>query len=236
MPKAAGQSWELHPFNLFRLYKSPEGDGDDHDDHLKALFLLQVSESGRAEDNFRFTIEGDVTIKVDFWGEDLLPTKSFKPFSLSWEIQPEDIELRRNSLSGTWINLQQAISEGTVLVHKKDSNSRTKEEFLDLWEAEKASNPNFGAAICWAILAYEGGLKLDLQGMPGMASTLKRDPRLSCHSCPAVTLSTLELAVNMEQDMPLNGPIPILFTRNEAKTAAYLKRNPEAISPGKFLQ
>ena len=218
MPKAAGQSWELHPFNLFRLYKSPEGDGDDHDDHLKALFLLQVSESGRAEDNFRFTIEGDVTIKVDFWGEDLLPTKSFKPFSLSWEIQPEDIELRRNSLSGTWINLQQAISEGTVLVHKKDSNSRTKEEFLDLW------------------VAYEGGLKLDLQGMPGMASTLKRDPRLSCHSCPAVTLSTLELAVNMEQDMPLNGPIPILFTRNEAKTAANLKRNPEAISPGKFLQ
>ena len=121
-------------------------------------------------------------------------------------------------------------------MHKKDSNSRAKEEFLDLWEAEKASNPNFGAAICWAILAYEGGLKLDLQGMPGMAYTLKRDPRLSCHSCPAVTLSTLELAVNMEQDMPLNGPIPILFTRNEAKTAANLKRNPEAISPGKFLQ
>ena len=69
-----------------------------------------------------------------------------------------------------------------------------------------------------------------------MASTLKKDPRLSCDSCPAVTLSTLELAVNMELDLPLNGPIPILFSRNEAKTAANLKKNPEAISPGeKFV-
>ena len=69
MPKTTGLAWEIHPFNLFRLYRSPEGDGNDHNDHLKALFLLQASESGRAEDNFRFSIEGDVNIEVDFLGE-----------------------------------------------------------------------------------------------------------------------------------------------------------------------
>ena len=236
MPKTTGLAWEIHPFNLFRLYRSPEGDGNDHNDHLKALFLLQASESGRAEDNFRFSFKGDVNIKVDFWGEDLLAARKFKPFSLSLETRLEDIELRRNSVSSSWMDLHQAISEGTVQVHKKDTNIGAKEEFLSLWEAEKASNPNFGAAIRWAILGCEDGLKLDLQGMPGMASTLKKDPRLSCDSCPAVTLSTLELAVNMELDLPLNGPIPILFSRNEAKTAANLKKNPEAISPGeKFV-
>ena len=107
MPKTTGLAWEIHPFNLFRLYRSPEGDGNDHNDHLKALFLLQASESGRAEDNFRFSIEGDVNIEVDFWGEDLQAARKFKPFSLSLETRPEDIELRRNSVSSSWMDLHQ---------------------------------------------------------------------------------------------------------------------------------
>ena len=155
MPKTNGLTWEIRPFNLFQLFRSTEEDGGQHYDHLKAFFLLQVSESGRAEDNFRFSIEGDVNIEVDFWGEDLLTSRSFKPFSFSLETRPEDIDIRRNSLSSSWFDFQQAISEGTILVHKKDSNNRSREEFLAIWESEKAKNPNFGAAFRWAILACD---------------------------------------------------------------------------------
>ena len=235
MTKTTNQSWELHPFNLFRLYKSTEENGNSHDDHLKASFLLQVSESGKAEDNFRFNIEGDVSIEVEFGGEDLLANKLFKPFSFNMVVRPDDLDIKRNGLSGTWDDLQQAISEGLVLVQKKNSSSGAKKEFLDLWDEEKVKNPNFGAAIRWAILACEGGLRLDLQGLPGMASSLRKDPRLFCDACPAVTLSTLELAVNMELNPPLNGPVPILFSRNETKTSSNLKRNPEAIFSGEKI-
>ena len=158
MTKTTNQSWELHPFNLFRLYKSTEENGNSHDDHLKASFLLQVSESGKAEDNFRFNIEGDVSIEVEFGGEDLLANKLFKPFSFNMVVRPDDLDIKRNDLSGTWDDLQQAISEGLVLVQKKNSSSGAKKEFLDLWDEEKVKNPNFGAAIRWAILACEGGL------------------------------------------------------------------------------
>ena len=80
-----------------------------------------------------------------------------------------------------------------------------------------------------------GGLRLDLQGLPGMASSLRKDPRLFCDACPAVTLSTLELAVNMEPNPPLYGPVPYLFSRNETKTSSNLKRNPEAIFSGEKI-
>ena len=173
MPKTNGLTWEIHPFNLFRLFRSTEEDGGQHYDHLKAFFLLQVSESGRAEDNFRFSIEGDVNIEVDFWGEDLLATRSFKPFSFSLETRPEDIDMRRNSLSSSWIDFQQAISEGTILVHKKDSNNAAREEFLAIWESEKAKNPNFGSAVRWAILH---GLRWRPQTRP------PRDARNSLHT------------------------------------------------------
>ena len=132
MTKTTNQSWELHPFNLFRLYKSTEENGNSHDDHLKASFLLQVSESGKAEDNFRFNIEGDVSIEVEFGGEDLLANKLFKPFSFNMVVRPDDLDIKRNGLSGTWDDLQQAISEGFVLVQKKNSSSGAKKEFLDL--------------------------------------------------------------------------------------------------------
>ena len=183
MTKTTNQSWELHPFNLFRLYKSTEENGNSHDDHLKASLLLQVSESGKAEDNFRFNIEGDVSIEVEFGGEDLLANKLFKPFSFNMVVRPDDLDIKRNGLSGTWDDLQQAISEGFVLVQKKNSSSGAKKEFLDLWDEEKVKNPNFGAAIRWAILACEGGSDWTSRGCQEWPPLSEKTP--DCSVMPA---------------------------------------------------
>ena len=234
MPRAKYGKWEVHPYSLFRIYQSPAERVGRLDRPLKALFLLQVSESGRAEDSFRFSVEGPEILEAEAAADEILDHKAFRPFLLKTGIRPDDLELRRNATSSAWMDLDVAVEEGLIQPHAKAGGALAREAFLAAWMEAKEADPHLGGAFRWAILATAGGLKLEWQGMPASAGQLKKDPRTAGDSCPAVGLASFEVEANMELDEPRKGPIPVLFSRNEVKAAAALARDPELLTPGKF--
>lgn len=232
MAKPNSNRWEVRSHNLFRIYQSIE-DSEDKP-LLKATLLLQVSESGKAEDNFRFSLEGSRPLEAETLAGDLLKARSLHKYLLRIEVDPASIELRKNSLASPWVNLDEAIDEGAVHPHLREGGQLAREEFLADWNVAREEDPDLGASTRWALMASSDGLKLEWQGLPGKAGALARDPRLNCDACPAICLSTIGAEVDMSPRGPLHGPVPVLFSRNEAKTVAHLKRHPANLYPGEI--
>lgn len=232
MTAYTGVTKEVHPFNMFRIYRS-EDDDLDPERPLKTMFLLQLSATGKAEDNFRFALEGGGHIEADFQGSDLFRLKTLRSFSFKTQVPPSEVDLRRNALTSAWKDLNEAVEEGDIMPVSTITGLIAPEEFGKAWAAARASNPDLGAAVRWAVLASADGLKLVWQGMPASAGKLNKDPRLSNDACPAIGLSSFELEADISTVGPLSGPKPVLFSRSPSKTLESLKKTPAALATGK---
>jgi len=212
--------WQLEPASRFRSYQS--GDPDHHE--LRAYFLVQITDAGRAEDHYRISVEGDEPIEAEFCGRDFTKERDLREFTFTMQLRPDDLDLRRNCSTTAWEDLRSAIEEGHLAV---DMHGEADPEaaFKRVYDAIAARDPDFGVGIRWAVLGTSTGLKLELQALPAPAHLLNRDPRLSNDGCPAVSLASFGVQTPMTDTGPLQGPTPILFARHPERARESLKQD-----------
>ncbi len=222
--------YTIEPSSKFRTY-NPE---HEEDNGLGAYFLLQIADSGRAEDHFRFHLSGQDELDVEFAGRDLILARNFRQYLFRAQVHPGELELRQNCVSTAWVDLASMVEEGQLLVELPGTRDAAESFKVD-WAAAKAEDPGVGAGLRWILLASSDGLKLELQTLPLAAHALNRDPRLANDACPAVTLASFIAEAHMETREPLNGPVPVLFAKHVERARESLKRDPSKLAKGKKI-
>jgi len=220
-------SWTVEDASSFLSYKCEEEAEAD----LTVDFLLQITDSGRVEDHFRFQIAGQDDIDVGFKGRDLIVDKAFWAYTFKAQMAPDQLEFRRNCLTTAWEDLADLVDEGRLLVRMEGVDDPTT-AFKEEWSAAKAGEAHQGASLRWAVLAGQDGLKLDLQALPADAHLLNRDPRLRADASPAIGLCSFALEGAFEADPPIQGPIPILFAKHPERARNSLKQGMEKFLKG----
>jgi len=227
----APPSWQLEPANRFRSYQSQ--DANHHE--LRAYLLLQLTDTGKAEDHYRIHVEGSEPLEAEFGGGDVSRKKEIKNFVFNVEIRPDDLDLRRNCMATAWGDLHEAVEEGRIGV-ALPGEADPAAAFRRTWAAITEADPDMGAAIRWAVVGTDSGLKLELQALPAPAHCINRDPRLSNNACPAISLASFGLQIDMTPEGPLHGPKPILFARHLDRVQERLKQEPLRPAAGNLKQ
>jgi hypothetical protein len=107
-------------------------------------------------------------------------------------------------------------------------------EFRGMLVAEKAEDPNLGAAVRWTVQATpQGGLRLLLQELPGGAHRLRSEPHLAADEAEAITLESFDAQADIKERAPCRGPIPVLFARDPDAAMEALSERPKKVHIGK---
>jgi hypothetical protein len=157
---------QVKPNSLYRVYRLSEEAGDE----VRACFLLQITNQGEAEAGFRFTLEGSEPLEMAFMAKDLVDYRETRDYMLKCELQPEDVDLEANTLSSRWEDLEELVARGKLIPSAGGSLAPKGAEFRRHLADWKASEPEAGAAVRWALrCGDEDGLYLILQGLPASA-------------------------------------------------------------------
>jgi hypothetical protein len=185
--------WNMVNANQFRIYQT---------DHAKGLLpritmLLQVDGSGHAGEGFRFTVESD-RIDADIWSRDIFEPAELGGYRLRYQLRGADIELRPNTLSSKWEDLETLIGRGIIDVQRPEGGDSLTAEFRQTLAAEREEHPGLGAAVRWAVQgsSTRGELRLVLQGLPATARFLRATPLHTADEAATVTLDTFEATTN----------------------------------------
>ena len=202
------------------------------DDHTDANLLLQVNACGQAVEGFRVALDGAI-IDADFWARDILEVAHLKRFRFRYEIRPEDIDLRPNTFSSRWEDVDDLLAQGTINAYEGEHRDEKNSIARKMLDAARHLDTNNGASLRWCVQA-EGnrGLKLVLQCLPRPASQLKKDSRLAADTATCINLQSFELQSVCSDDQPCCGPKPVLFARDPEAVAAILQEHPEKIHTG----
>lgn len=220
--------WEVRANSEFRA--EPDATLEDTAP-LRVDFMLQVSDTGRAEDNFRFRLAGGDPISVEFSGRECLRDRHFRKYLFHMEVRPEEVDIRRNCFSMEWEDLAELVAEQVILVELPGSQEPAADFARDYAKAV-ADNPELSAACRWVISCDHEGLSLKFQLLPGKANQLNQDPRLAHDGCSGVALGSFHLDCLMESGALLEGPRPTLYAKRPERALESLKKDPTKLLPG----
>jgi hypothetical protein len=184
---------QVKPNSLYRVFRLSEEAGDG----VRACFLLQITNQGEAEAGFRFTLEGNETLEMDFMAKDLVDYRETKDYLLKCELQPEDVDLEANTLSSRWEDLEDLVARSKMIPSTGGSMAPKGAEFRRHLADWKASEPEAGAAVRWALrCGDEDGLYLILQGLPASAKVRKsmRHVEAKCTLPKTLTYALVKIA------------------------------------------
>ena len=212
----------------YRVYAASPRQAEHTDAHL----LLQTNASGQAIEGFRVALDG-AAVDADFWARDILEVQHLKKFRLRYEIRPEDIDLRPNTLSSRWEDIDDLLAQGTVSAFEGEGREDKNAIARKMLDAARHLDNDTGASLRWIVQA-EGnrGLKLVLQCLPRPASRLKKDSRLNGDDISCINLQTFDLQTVMSEEEPCCGPKPVLFTKDPETVSSTLEQNPEKFHAG----
>ena len=176
------------PSGEFETYRIPASTDDGS---LQGRLLLAVDASGPLEDHFRIIFGGGQKPSTSFSVSvaKISDHPALTPFRFNLEADPDNIELKKNSFSLKWVDLESMVAADKLLVSSAEEMDAGP-TFCEAWEAAKKSPNPPAAALRWstqANVAY--GFKLSLQALPGTARALRKDARLAKD-----TTKTVELA------------------------------------------
>ncbi len=192
--------------------------------------------SGHAGEGYRFATEGGPW-DADVWPRDPFDPASLGGYRLRYELRGEDIDLKPNALASKWEDVDTLLGRGTLVAMKAGDNTDRTAEFRALLTAEREADPNFGAAVRWAVQATQHGrLRLVLQGLPGGARRLRSEPLLTTDEVEAITLEAIDAETDMKDDHPCQGPVPVLFACDTGPVQMALALHLERVYTGTARQ
>jgi hypothetical protein len=223
--------WQVQRATDYRIYTTettPEGGP-------KLTLLLQVDSGGHAGEGFRFAVDGGPWDAV-IWTRDLFDPPDLGGYQLRYQVKGGDIDLRPNSFSSRWEDVDSSLGKKHMTAGKVGNDEDKTAEFRGMLVAERAEDPNLGAAVRWTVQATpQGGLRLLLQGLPGGARRLRSEPHLAADEAEAITLESFDAQADINERSPCRGPIPVLFARDPAAATEALNERPEKVHVGKLI-
>jgi len=224
-------NYELAPNASFASYTGADRPGADQDG-LGGHLLVRISDNGRLEDHFKVVLSGTESLTATFKAGSLIQNAGMANYLFTIEMSPEDIELRNNSFTTKWQDLEPMVASNKLLVQNPDQTDATAEFRAD-WDAAKASGTPVMAALRWTLQAQAMyGFKLSLQGLPATARALKKDARLCADTTRGVELATWIATSPMNSAGHWFGPKPVLFARDVAAAQACFQSHPSRIRTG----
>ena len=120
------------PVNV--LDSLPAGDFDSYriprnleDGALQGRLLLAVDASGRLEDHFRIVFGGGQQPSTNFAGSKISDHPALNPFRFSLDVNPENIEIKKNSFSSKWEDLEAMVAADKILISSEESALRRRQ-------------------------------------------------------------------------------------------------------------
>jgi hypothetical protein len=180
---------------------------------------------------------GGEAVRVEIWSNDLFHHKPLKGFHLVLHHDVDDIDLRSNSLTSKWDDLEDQVGRGLVRVTRPGSAEDQGQVFRKALDEWRKTNPDEGAATRW-IIQRRGPqqLKLSLQALPASAKKLRKDDRLSSLAGGAIHLFTVPLNMEVEEHGDYKGPDAVLFAQDEDAVASILEKEKQRPVTGKNLK
>jgi len=224
-------NYELAPTASFASYTGANRPGADHDS-LGGHLLVRISDNGRLEDHFKVVLSGTENLRATFKADALTQNASLANYQFSIELSPEDIDLRNNSFTSKWQDLELMVAGNKLIVTDSDQTDATAEFRAD-WDAAKSSGSPVMAALRWTVQAQAMyGFKLSLQGLPATARSLRKDARLCADTTRGVELATWVATSPMNTAGHWFGPKPVLFARDVAAAQSCFQSHPSRIRSG----
>jgi hypothetical protein len=135
--------------------------------------LAQLRNTGRILNGFRFALDGTKALEayVDFWK--ILPVAELQGMQAAlMQCWLRVIKIRRNMLSSAWASITECITSDEVDILDESSTDVPAGSIMRILERLPGDGPT-NTSTHWAIVTgADGFLKLQLQGLPLVASVL----------------------------------------------------------------
>jgi len=181
--------------------------------------LLAVQPSDEAEGFFQVVLGGLKTIDFSVQLTDVIPHPAMINLELSAQLQPGVSAIfKQNSVVTNWMDLKDLVASQDMDIVDAEGESKS-EDFLKLIEKLQE-----GAVIRWALAATtipEQPLELRLQTLPLPLSKVKTTPALLDPTAATNTLIQIPLGGDFFNSPDCLGPIPLLFSKDEAATRTW---------------
>ena len=139
--------------------------------------MAQITPNGRIMDHWGIATGGITMLKTTVDLATLIPATSILPrCSISYEVWPADIGIRRNMTTSQWLDLYTLIAANEVTAVDEGNQPVENQTIIDNLKALPAKTV-ISAAIRWAVcVSEEGRIEIQLQALPAAVSTLSAKP------------------------------------------------------------
>jgi hypothetical protein len=146
--------------------------------------LAQLRNTGRILDGFKFALDGTKALEAYVSLDKILPVAELKGLQALIQSWPRDIKIRRNMLSSSWTSITDGITSNDVDILDEDGAGVSAGTVMRILERLPGDGP-VNASTRWAIAAgLDGYLKLQLQGLPLVASVLNNRSTFKRYAIP----------------------------------------------------
>lgn len=165
-------SYQVLPLNLIKIHApDPVREG------VTCALLLQVTNAGEAEDDFRVAFNSTKPIKCSFAGRDVSPCPELANLRFTWEVRAEDIDLRTNMLASSWVDLNDLVDSEEITVVDQDGQDSNEAALAALHKIREAK-PADGVALRWALRSDAARtLRLQALALPAAAKQIRKKVR-----------------------------------------------------------
>lgn len=202
--------WSVFSDHLFLNY-SVEGSADSG---IGAIVLLQMREDGRARDNFRVQLFGNVLLTSRITATDILAIPELGNIALRYGCYPADAAPRLNMTTSAWLDVEDLIRAGNITPLDADDNEVDTAAVLAHLNSAAVRKNAVGASIRWAVGVDPGNkLQLMLQALPIPAKFLTSDALTRADNVPVVCISKIPLSADLFDESHMPGRYRLYFLR-----------------------
>jgi hypothetical protein len=138
-------------------------------------------------------------------------------------------QVQANATASKWADVASLVLEQDMDA-TYDSGELACEEFSELMEEIKKTDPVKGISIRWmvAVAPDSTAVELQLQALPVTGAGIKANPALMEDTAATIILDRQPLVYTAFNTKYSDGPVPIMFSNNPEETAQIIKEQPEA--------
>jgi hypothetical protein len=139
---------------------------------LVVELLAHLRNTGRILDSYKFSLDGSKALEAYVDLNKILPVNELRGMQAFFQCCPRDIKIRRNMLSTAWVSITDGITSNDMDILDESGTRVSAGSVMRILERLPGDGP-VTASTWWAIaVGSDGFLKLQLQGLPLVASVL----------------------------------------------------------------
>jgi len=195
------------------------------DQNLNLALLIETRSDGLVRDHFRCHLFGKVMLTTLFPAEKLFVHEAAKGIYLHYEAYPHQAQPDFDATTSAWMDVQDMVQSGYIALTDGEGSPVLGSAFKDVLRNNCDEKDAVGAAIRWAVTVNSRQqLELSLQSLPTPAKLLK--PAYKEDNVATVRLAKIPLVCHMGNGTSWSGPVPLLFSPDQAATQAAFQQDP----------